>query len=263
MSEVKDYFDKESSTFEKMRWIGNFVSQYDFRVTKEAFIPLMKESDVLLDLGCGPGTWLKEVHHNFKRCIGVDVSPKMLQLCSEKHLLNVDLVCADCHNLPFRNQIFETIISLRVFIYLDLAKALKEAHRILKQDGYMVLLIQVLRQSPYFKLRECLKPGTKFLEEADYLKAHILLTKVSDHFHIEQTEGVIFRENISHRSLTFPPTALLFHLYLKILYYFEKKCSASILKYFFASSIAIKANKLQKHLESSTVEETRDTDFGC
>jgi len=210
--------------------------------------PIMNESKSFIDLGCGPGTWLNEFHEDHTWCVGVDVSSEMLKLCLRRRLPNVDLVRADCHRLPFRDQVFDNALSSRAFIYLDFGKALREVNRILKNKGSIVLLVQVERQSLYFKLRERLKKSTKFLETADYLKAHILLTKVSEHFQVEQTKGVIFHEHISLRALVSRPIALLLCLYLKMLFLFERKYSVSFLKYFYASSIAIKAKKLQKQV---------------
>ena len=246
MKEVIEYFDKESHMYEGIRWRGNFVSRYDFSVTKEALMPLLNGSDFLIDLGCGPGTWLKEFHRNHKRCVGVDISREMLKLCMKKHLPNVDVVLADCHKLPFRDQVFDTTLSSRVFIYLDLGKALRETNRILKDNGSLVLLVQVERQSLYFKLRERLKKSIKFLEKADYLTAQILLAKVSEHFQIDQTKGAIFHEHVSQHALASRPIALLLFSYLTMLFLLERKFSVSFLKYFYASSIVIKANKFTK-----------------
>ena len=246
MKEVMEYFNKESSLYEKIRWRGNFVSQYDFKVTKKALTSIVSESDFLVDLGCGPGTWLKEFHKNHKICVGIDISHEMIRLCQKKNLPNVDLIIADCHNLPFQDRVFDTILSSRVFIYLDFEKALKEADRILKENGSAILLIQIKRQSLYFNLRESLKKSVKFLENTNYLRAQTLLEKVSRHFQITQIIGVIYREHISQQALDLKPIAFLLNLYLMMLYPLEKMFSASFLKYFYASSLAIKVNKMEE-----------------
>ena len=78
MKEVVEYFDKESHMYEEIRWRGNFVSQYDFEVTREALTSLEDESEFFLDMGCGPGTWLEELHRNHKTCVGIDISHRVL-----------------------------------------------------------------------------------------------------------------------------------------------------------------------------------------
>ena len=244
--EVIEYFDKESDRYERIRWRGNFVSQYDFKVTREALTSLRDESELFLDMGCGPGTWLEELHRNHKTYVGIDGSYSMLRLCKKKHLPNVNMVLADCHKLPFRDHSFDTVMSSRVFIYLDLETALKEVKNVLKDSGSFILLIQVERRSIYFKLRNSLKRSDKFLENANYLTAHEVIAKVSRHLQITQTRGVIFHEHISQRALSIRPIVFfLKNFYLKLLYPIEKLTAFSFLKYFYASSIAIKAKKYE------------------
>src|SRR4030042_3804763 len=117
---VKEYFDEESSSYERIRWRGSFVSRYDFVVTKESLASLVEESEVLLDLGCGPGVWLENLSDKFKIGVGVDISRQMLKMSKKRGLSNANLVLADCHSLPFRKGIFDAVLSSRVFIYLDL-----------------------------------------------------------------------------------------------------------------------------------------------
>jgi len=248
--DVQKYFDEESSSYERIRWRGNFVSRYDFKVTREALTSLMDKTEAFLDMGCGPGTWLEEYSKHYGMGVGVDLSKKMLQICKRKRLPNVSLILADCHRLPFRERVFDTILSSRVFIYLNLETALNETKRVLKNNGNFILLIQIERRSLYFKLREYLRKSEKFLENANYLTAHDLIMRVSKHFQVCQTKGVIFHEHISQNALTLCPTAfLLNYLYLKLLYVLEKYFSTSFLKYFYASSIAIKLRKASSNTQ--------------
>ncbi|MEM2093914.1 MAG: class I SAM-dependent methyltransferase [Candidatus Bathyarchaeia archaeon] len=160
--EVIAYFDKESHIYETIRWRGDFVSRYDFEVTREALTSLVDKSELFLDMGCDLGTRLEELHRNNKTCIGIDVSLEMLRLCRAKNLPNI-VVLADCHKLPFRDYVFDTTIASRVFIYVDFEVALKEVKRVLK-NGRFILLVQVERRSIYFKLWNSLRRDKKFLE---------------------------------------------------------------------------------------------------
>jgi ubiquinone/menaquinone biosynthesis C-methylase UbiE len=178
--------------------------------------------------------------------VGVDLSRKMLELCKRRRLPSVNLILADCHNLPFRDFVFDAIMSSRVLIYLNLEIALNEAKRALRDNGSLMLLVQIENRPMILKLRERLGKSepAKFLENANYLTAHELITRVSKHFKVTKTIGVIFRENISERAVNSRPIAFLLNrLYLRLLYALEKQFSASFLKYFYASSIVIKARK--------------------
>ncbi len=246
--DVQEYFDRESTSYESIRWRGNFVSRYDFKVTREALISLLDRAEYFLDIGCGPGVWLEEFQQEFEMGVGIDISKKMLEICKEKRLPNLSLVLADCHQLPFRDNVFSTILSCRVFIYLDLQRALNEAKRVLRNDGSFILLVQVKRRSIYHSLRERLRKSGKFLQTANYLNAHELMSKIIKHFKVCRTKGVIFHEHISQRALALRPTAIVLnHLYLKPLYVLEKHFSPSLLRYFYASSLAIKMSKTDKH----------------
>jgi len=153
---------------------------------------LMNESEAFLDMGRGPGTWLQEYSKNYKMGVSIDLSKKMLKLCKKKRLPNVNLVITDCHKLPFRDDVFDTILSSRVFIYLNFETALNDVKRVIKNDGSFILLVQIERRSMYFKLRESLRKSEKFLANVNYLIAHKLIAQVSKHFQVFQTKGVIF-----------------------------------------------------------------------
>jgi len=243
--DIKEYFDNESSIYERIRWRGNFVTEYDFDVTKEALRSLMdNDSEFFLDIGCGPGIWLEEFCTKKKICVGIDISDKMLKICKRKHLPNVDLVVADCHKLPFRDEIFTSILSSRVFIYLRLEEALKEVKRVLKEKNCFILLVQIERKSLYFKLWRFLKKSKKFLENANYLTAYDLIERVSKHFQVKTTKGVIFHEHISMQASSLPFIIfILNYLYLKPMKALEMRFSNSFFKYFYASSIAMKLCK--------------------
>ncbi len=242
--EVKEYFEEESSSYERIRWKGSFVSRYDYIVTKESLTSLVERVEILLDLGCGPGVWLENLSDRYKIGVGVDISRQMLRISRGKGLGNTNFIVADCHNLPFREGAFEAVISSRVFIYLDLDRALSETKRVLRNGGYVVLLVQNERRSMYHMLRERLRKSSRFLKNASYLTTHMLLGEVSRYFTVLQTRGVIFHEHISPSSLDSRPVSLLLRLYLKMLYFVEKKLANTFLKHFYASSIAIKARKV-------------------
>jgi ubiquinone/menaquinone biosynthesis C-methylase UbiE len=241
--EVQKYFDEESDRYEDIRWRGSLVSRSDFRVTREALTPLVDKSELFLDMGCGTGVWLEECLETYEIGVGVDLSRKMLELCKRRRLPSVNLVLADCHRLPFRDCVFDAILSSRVFIYLNLETALSEAKRVLRDEGGLVLLVQIDKPK-LVRLRDRLERRVKFLEDTNYLTAHELIGQVSRYFRVIKTKGVIFRENMSKHAVNIRLIAfLLNHLYLGPLYALEKQFSASFLKYFYASSIVIKARK--------------------
>ncbi len=108
-----------------------------------------------LDLGCGTGNLLATAKRRNIPLIGVDHSLEMLKRAKEK---GNDLVMADLHHLPFRDNCIDGIVNMNVFYQLTRPKTfLKEIHRVLKPGGKVVIstpkpkkLHPILRFIPVF-----------------------------------------------------------------------------------------------------------------
>ena len=107
----------------------------------------IKRGNKALDLGCGTG------RHTFflleKGCnvIGVDISPKMLEVLkrkAEERKYSLSLFLTDCNNLPFKTESFDVVIS----IYGPLthlqnpANCIQEIMRVLKKGGKIVIGVE-------------------------------------------------------------------------------------------------------------------------
>jgi len=92
-------------------------------------------SGLILDVGSGSGRIAKRLG-----AIGIDVSFSMCRLCSEK---GVKIVCGDGEVLPFLSGSFELVISNFSYQWMDIAKAFKEANRVLRKGGYFLFSIPI------------------------------------------------------------------------------------------------------------------------
>ncbi|MCW0485661.1 class I SAM-dependent methyltransferase [Riemerella anatipestifer] len=83
----------------------------------------------LLEFGCGTGRftrWWKEIGIE---AAGGDISPLMLS--QAKHLFGGDLVMADSHNMPFKDNTFDALAFITTFeYYKDPVKVIREAARV-------------------------------------------------------------------------------------------------------------------------------------
>lgn len=121
---------------------GSFVNSRELNIVGELF------SDVygkILDVPCGTGRALEFLSHNSRKIIGSDYSLNMLKLAGSK--VNNTLLVADAFQLPFRQNSFDGVLTLRfLFHYSDVDLFLKSINRILKENG--VLVFDICQWSP-------------------------------------------------------------------------------------------------------------------
>lgn len=102
----------------------------------------------LLDIGCGQGRILKLLASRAKRSVGVDVDSNARRLARAELLLagtpNCTLRQGDMYSLPFEDREFDTVVVDDVLRDArDAGAVLKEASRLLKSGGRMLLLASV------------------------------------------------------------------------------------------------------------------------
>ncbi|MDZ7798497.1 MAG: class I SAM-dependent methyltransferase [Patescibacteria group bacterium] len=102
----------------------------------------LRNSDIILDAGCGPGQISKKLLDMGHEVHSIDNSKKALKLLNEKHK-NAKLYHADLGNkLLFPNNLFDRIIcinTLYVFKKKHLHLIVKEFYRIIKKGGIIVV----------------------------------------------------------------------------------------------------------------------------
>ena len=96
----------------------------------------------ILDLGCGGGRHLSYFAKLGYMVSGIDVAPEAIQL-SQKRLaqegLKAELQCADMVQLPWPDNFFDAVLSIRVIEHNQFAhirKIIKEVYRVINGGGY-------------------------------------------------------------------------------------------------------------------------------
>jgi SAM-dependent methyltransferase len=91
-----------------------------------------------LDVGCGEGRIGAELGRRGHRVVGVDTSPRMVELARERH----DAVVADAAALPFADGSFDLVVAYMSLMNMDeLHAAVREIGRVLEPGGRLCVAI--------------------------------------------------------------------------------------------------------------------------
>ena len=122
-------FEKYSEKYEDWFEKNKFVYESEIQAIKELF-PKVKKS---IEIGVGSGKFA--VPLGIK--IGVDPSPRMRKVAEQK---GIKVINAVAEELPFENSQFELVLMVTTICFVDnLNLAFREAYRILKLGGYLII----------------------------------------------------------------------------------------------------------------------------
>jgi SAM-dependent methyltransferase len=97
----------------------------------------------ILDVGCGTGTMLSHLAA-YGKAQGIDIDEEAVGYCHERGLLDVRL--GEAADLPFPDGSFDLVTALDVVEHLDDdAAALREAGRVLRPGGYVLVTVPAHR----------------------------------------------------------------------------------------------------------------------
>jgi SAM-dependent methyltransferase len=72
----------------------------------------------ILEIGCGPGWFMKKIGVMGKRIVGVDISYNLMRR-GKANVSNLNFVQCDAHNLPFQDASFDIVVGFGILHHLD------------------------------------------------------------------------------------------------------------------------------------------------
>ena len=99
----------------------------------------------LLEVGCGMGTDLLQFSRGGARCVGVDLTPRSVEITQHHFKLygaEGAFMISDAEHLPFLDESFEVVYSNGVLHHTpDTEGAIREVHRVLRPGGVAKVML--------------------------------------------------------------------------------------------------------------------------
>ncbi|GAE92106.1 methyltransferase YodH [Gracilibacillus boraciitolerans JCM 21714] len=104
----------------------------------------LSKMEQILEVGCGAGHTIRQLRSKTPATIyGIDVSPPEMIAVAKKQtddLRDIKINQADIRSLPYKPESFDLIIAESVLTFTPVNESLQEITRLLKPNGYLVLL---------------------------------------------------------------------------------------------------------------------------
>ena len=148
LKDIENGYDLMADKFSGTR--KHFWPGFDFVLEN------IKNSDKVLDFGCGNGRFLEMLKDRNLEYFGVDVSQKLIDIAKEKYAKEgvsfQKISSSDI--LPFLDNFFNSVVSISVFHHFpfDYAqKMAKEIYRVTAPGGIIIISVWNLWQKKYWK----------------------------------------------------------------------------------------------------------------
>lgn len=109
---------------------------------KDWLIHQFKDTDVVLELGCGTGFYSEMIADRIKHLTTTDLAQEMIEQARKRlsQYSNVKAQLEDCYDTSFEDNRFDAILMTNlIHIVKDPVAVLKESKRVLKDDGRIVI----------------------------------------------------------------------------------------------------------------------------
>ena len=149
---IKSYFD--GIAHERDAW--KLKNEYYHDDVKSFMRYHVRPGTSVLDIGCGPGDLLDSLHPS--EGVGIDISPKMVEIALKKYPKNLYLV-GNAEDLPVRRTFDYVLISDSIGFFPDVQQAFEQLKRVTTEDSRVLITYSNDLLEPVLKFAE--KVGLK------------------------------------------------------------------------------------------------------
>jgi ubiquinone/menaquinone biosynthesis C-methylase UbiE len=132
---------------------NNYVVGFDeIEILKKQLLE-NKNLGKVLELGCGDGVFTNTIALNADKVIATDWSLEMVEVARQKFKNNkiIDVRQENCLNLSFENCSFNTVFMANLLHVIPIpGNVLDECKRILKKDGFLIILSFTIHGMTFF-----------------------------------------------------------------------------------------------------------------
>lgn len=140
MKSADKFWNKMSHNYD-FQVNSKYAQTYDetIKITQK----YLKNSDVVLDLGCGTGITTIKLAADVKKIDAIDISENMIDIAkskADKHgLSNIDFGVLDIYNEKLKKGSYDVIMAFNILYFIkDLNKLLYRVNDLLKPDGIFI-----------------------------------------------------------------------------------------------------------------------------
>jgi ubiquinone/menaquinone biosynthesis C-methylase UbiE len=149
--QIKEFFDEDSRQYLKERYptAPTNCDQYSYLIRKQYVLEMLDRiprKGRILDIGCGPAVYTRDLVARDWNVCGMDLSSGMLKTAATNAASlggkPVRFTAAQATELPFRDSSFDAVLCVGVVSYVDSVPVLlREVRRVLRPGGQAIFQI--------------------------------------------------------------------------------------------------------------------------
>ena len=151
MNKSEEFWDKASKNYDKTEERFEYIHSKSRENTKK----YLKDSNIVLDYGCGTGTISCEFANQVKEIHAIDISSKMIEIAKEKAVVskveNVSFVQADIFGHGYKKESFDVILAFNMLHTVpNPQNVMQRIYELLKPEGLFISVTPCLRDKMSF-----------------------------------------------------------------------------------------------------------------